>query len=308
MFCIFFCSYQQIRSINMLQIDRSFQSFGFLSGGIFKVQIFSKDSRKFAVGLLDKETFDNSFSIEPQFFCNNISLLGQYSVFLNLKNFTSSFEGNISSNCILKPIVINCAQNAKKTIVSAKIQFNFANPNSYLDSRAFLSKYIIFAIALLFIVILIGYSFSFFRYLSYAKYLHWLIFFTILSCIFNYLFLFIYTVFQEKSDEYTFSQIISILVSIISNVLLFSTMILSASGWGILTDVFSKYEIMKTYIISTIFYGFESLLLFFDIGSLIIIPCIIFLIVSMLMIKLIIYSIKDAELLIKAHLLAISQA
>ena len=238
------------------EIDKSAQSlslprFVFESGGFFSIVVSNAQFENIFIGMSTTSEFKAlqdipDMNAELCYHQNEENKIVNISDIINIVNYTGSFKGNITKSGVYRAVLYNCDHFSSKYIINV----HYKNLNSLLSADVtpcFSSK--IPSFVLIGIILLFWFT-NWFKYFTLKNLLHMLI--TI-----SMLFYLIYLIVQyfeikhmDTSDSHTPLTEIKIILVCISQITLFSILLMAAKGWSIVADTLNIFHIVISILIS----------------------------------------------------------
>ena len=278
-------------------------SFGFFENGSFSFN-FDQKTGLFLIGFADSHELKNTnFKINANGICDGSKNISKLSYYFDLENGNTSWNGKIEMEGVYKPILINC----NNISTEFSLETRFSNPNTLLDSRWLLSFTLKPVTLSLFLFIFIFALYNLIKYREnaflFSSFMVLAVFFSVFNVSFSYLELKHY----DKSDSHTAFKELSITVHFVARVLIFLGIFLCSNGWGILNNNLDLKLVFQGFVLSSVYIGSLSVIenVYIENWSFLFIA--IFLFFSILLVKSFIINIQQSEILIKGHLIVISQ-
>lgn len=308
MFFLLFVFYHSKKDGSFARIDRYYRSFGFLPNATFNFTVLANvsDQTTIILGLLTENEHSYTFSVDYDLdmICSGNMSFGEINSTQRFRNHRISWVGKIRTQKVLHPVFMSCHND---TFDFTSI-LDFQNIKSCLDYRRIpmlKSKfYVVGGYGVMLIVSLYNYIYFY----KHGKPLHLMITLSLMISIASSILSYFRLKHENTTDQLASIQYISEAFSFVGNVIMFTTMILAARGWGLLSEKISLKNVVRTILVTMVFFSLITYSQYADVHLFQVVLTFIILVLIVVLLRLVVFSINEAELLILAHLYVISQS
>ena len=302
---LFLLVFRQTYLINNSSITTVLPDFGLVSGAVFSLTLQRTESDTFFIALLDKDEYSRtphlSFSYASQYCSRNKAYFAKLNATVFSHKEEASLTLTITAAGVYHPYIVSCDSGSSKYLAVVE----FTNGKSLLDSRR-LPSFIVMPIEFFsLLVILVTWLVNqvVFRKanLSLHNFVSMDLILGIVSIAMNYIVLWS----DNFRDRRTGWNLLQNMIGMMFEICLYSTLILVAKGWCIISQHLSSPEVTEIIIYCLVLFIFQTMYAHIH---MVVLQIILFAIIAMMILLLwiaMINGIRNVDHKIMAHMMVI---